>query len=413
MIINKISSKPIEQFPNRHILLTITGGIAAYKSCYLIRELILSGYQVQALMTKSATRFITPLTLATLSGNDVLTDLFPDTLPSNPIHLTTVKWGDILVVAPATANYIGKLTCGLADDLVSAVALAYDGPILIAPAMNPKMWQNDAVQDNIRTLKNRGVHFIGPVSGDMGGVNEDAGMGRMVEPSLIFNRIEELSADQPLKGYTVLVTSGPTREPLDPVRYISNHSSGRMGDAIARQAYIMGAEVKLVRGKGAIGDTPFGVDLIEVETAQDMYESVKKYFDKCDIAVMAAAVADWSVENPAAFKLKKKDGLPSLNFIQTKDILVWACQQRKKQIVIGFALETRNHLKEAKLKLVQKGADMIVLNDPTREDSKFGGDTTKLTLLTRGDKVAELPVLTKRDAAGHLLDAVRLLLPIK
>ncbi len=396
---------------NRHIVLTVTGGIAAYKSCYLVRILVSAGCQVQVVMTESATKFVNPLTFSTLSGRAVLKDLFPEPPPAEPLHLQPVDWGDLLVTAPATANYIGKFTTGLADDLATAIAQAFDKPILIAPAMNRRMWSNPAVQHNVSLLKDRGIEFIGPVEGEMAGIKELPGIGRMVEPSVIFDRIEELLSDQPWKGRTVIVTSGPTREPLDPVRFIGNRSSGRMGDAVARQAALRGADVILIRGRGAVGESPGSVELVEVETAREMSEKVKAYFDRCDLLVMTAAVADWTVEEPSSSKLKKRDGVPVITLTRTEDILSWACSHRRNQAVIGFALETENHIEEAKRKLTEKGADLITMNDPTRADSVFGGESIRLTILTRDDKIIELPVLSKPVAANRLLDAVEPYLP--
>jgi phosphopantothenoylcysteine decarboxylase/phosphopantothenate--cysteine ligase len=398
---------------NRAVLLTITGGIAAYKSCYLIRELKSAGCQVQVLITDAATNFITPLTLATLSGKEVMHEMFTDPPPKEPIHLKTAEWGEIMVVAPATANFIGKLANGIADDMATTVSMVFQGKILIAPAMNTKMWNNPAVQHNVETLKERGIEFIGPAVGDMSSDLEIAGIGRMVEPTVIFNRIEELLANARWQGRKVLVTSGPTREAIDPVRFLSNNSSGRMGDAIARQAKLRGAETILIRGKGAVGAPPEGLKVIETVSASEMAEAVKSEFDSCDILIMAAAVADWTVEKPAPRKLKKHEGAPLLELSQTEDILNWAGRNRKQQVIVGFALETENHLKGAKRKLTEKGLDIIALNDPTRDDSLFGGDTTKLTLINKNGDIEELPSLPKVEAANRLLDAAEVFFPAK
>jgi len=396
---------------DRNVVLTVTGSIAAYKSCHLVRDLVRAGCRVQVVMTESAAEFVGPLTFAALSGRPVLTGLFSDVPPGSPVHLQPVEWGDVLVTAPATANYIGKLAGGLADDLATTIAQAFDKPILIAPAMNPRMWKNRAVQRNVDLLKERGVNFMGPVEGAMAGMDEQAGVGRMAEPHLIFDRIEELLSDPTWRGKRVVVTSGPTREPFDPVRFIGNRSSGRMGDAVARQARLKGADVILVRGRGAAGAPPEFVGLVEVETAREMSAAVKEHFDRCDLLVMTAAVADWTVKKPSRSKLKKRDGAPVLTLERTEDILAWACRNRKKQALIGFALETEKHLEEAKRKLVDKDVDLIALNDPTKADSSFGGDSTRLTLLTRDEKVIELPLLTKHAAARRLLDAVEPYLP--
>ncbi|MCF7810671.1 bifunctional phosphopantothenoylcysteine decarboxylase/phosphopantothenate--cysteine ligase CoaBC [bacterium] len=403
----------MDSLKNRHALLIITGGIAAYKSCYLIRELKSVGCEVQVVVTEAATNFITPLTLATLSGREVICKMFTDPPQEEPIHLKTAEWGEILVVAPATANYIGKLANGIADDIATTIGMVFQGQILIAPAMNTKMWMNPAVQHNVETLRNRGVEFIGPAVGDMSSSREIAGIGRMIEPTMIFNRIEELLANARWKGRKVLVTSGPTREAIDPVRFLSNNSSGRMGDAIARQTKLRGAETILIRGRGSVGAPPEGMKVIETLSASEMAQVVKREFESCDMLIMAAAVADWTVEKPASRKLKKHEGAPLLELSQTEDILNWAGRNRKQQVIVGFALETEDHLQGAKRKLTEKGLDIIALNDPTRDDSLFGGDTTKLTLINKNGETEELPSLPKVEAANRLLDAIEAFLPVK
>lgn len=392
----------------KRIILIVTGGIAAYKSCYLVREIRQNGGEIRVIMTDSATEFIKPLTFATLSGNPVLCNMFPDPPPENPIHLQPSDWGEILVVAPATANFIGKLAHGIADDLASSVAISFSGRVLLAPAMNHRMWDNPAVKDNITTLEKRGVNFVGPESGEMAGVQEKAGKGRMSEPEEILKRIKNLLATtDDLRGKTILVTTGPTREKIDPVRFVSNRSSGKMGDAIAKQAFLRGAKVILIRGNGATGDPPFGVETIYVETASEMANAVKKRFQSCDMLIMTAAVADWSIANPAKTKLKKHAGPPEIYWEQTEDILAWAGKNRTDQAIMGFALETSNHIDGAHKKLTEKNVDLIALNDPTKSHSSFGGDSIKLTLITKDNAPVELPVLTKQEAADKLLDNIR------
>lgn len=400
------------RFAGRRVVLAVTGGIAAYKSCHIVRELIRDGAEVQVLMSRAGTQFVTPLSFATLSGRPVLGEMFPDPPPSDPIHLQSPKWGEAMIVAPATADFIGKLAHGLADDIPSAVAMAFTGPLLIAPAMNPKMWYSEAVLDNIALLRKRGVNVVGPEEGEMGGVQEEAGVGRMSEPETILDRLEELIADDARwKGRLVVVTSGPTREAIDPVRYVSNRSSGRMGDAIARQARLWGAEVFLIRGRGASGKPPGGVDILEVESAAEMSVAVKTIFPQCDLLVMAAAVADWTPDKLTAHKLKKAAGAPSIEWRATEDILAWAGKQKSRQAIVGFALETDDHLASARAKLHSKGADIIALNDPTRADSAFGGKTTVLTILPRDGEPLMLPLLTKRVAAERLLEEAERFLP--
>jgi len=398
--------KEYKQMTDRRIVLIVTGGIAAYKSCTLVRNIVHAGGQVQVVMTESAQEFIKPLTFSTLSGRLVLSNLFPDPSPSEPIHLQSASWSEILVTAPATANFIGKLANGIADDLASSIAMSFQDKILIAPAMNPRMWQNSVVQLNVKKLLEQGVEIIGPEMGEMAGFNEDLGFGRMSEPALIFNRIEELLSDRTRwRDRNVLVTSGPTREPIDPVRFISNHSSGRMGDAVARQAFLRGAEVTLIRGKGAIGSPPAGINVVEVDTASEMTAEVKKRFVKSDMLVMTAAVSDWTVANVSSSKLKKRAGFPDLQWEQTEDILAWAGKNRTHQVIIGFALETQQYADNARRKLHEKRIDMIALNDPTQSHSAFGGETIQLTLIPRVGESRELPLCSKQQAADKLLDA--------
>jgi len=385
----------------------VTGGIAVYKSCYLVREIRRQGGDVCVVMTDSASEFVSPLTFATLSGNPVLQDMFPESPPENPIHLQPSDWGDILVIAPATANFIGKLANGIADDLASSVCISFSGKVIVAPAMNPRMWDNPAVKDNISILRKRGFEVVGPESGEMAGVNENAGEGRMSEPDKILRQIREsLAVTDDLSGKSVVVTSGPTREPIDPVRFVSNRSSGKMGDAIAKQAALRGANVTLIRGRGAEGEPPAEVKTFVVETAAEMSSAVKEHFTSCNLLVMTAAVSDWSITNPAKSKLKKHVGEPDIQWKQTEDILAWAGQNRTAQAVVGFALETSNHLEGAQKKLKEKNVDMIVLNDPTQSHSSFGGDSTKLTLVANDKAPVELPVCTKKEAANKLFDNI-------
>jgi len=399
------SGEHLRRFEGRRIVVAVTGGIAAYKTCYLVRELVKGGADVQVLMSRAGTEFVSPLTFATLSGRPVIFEMFPSVAPTDPVHLRPASWGEVMVIAPATADFIGKLAHGLADDIPSTVAMAFEGRLLVAPAMNPKMWRSPAVVSNMATIEARGVNIIGPDEGEMGGVHEESGVGRMSEPDVIADRIEELLvADQNLSGKRVIVSSGPTREAIDPVRYVSNRSSGAMGDALARTARLKGAEVFLIRGKGASDVPPSGVKLIEVDSAADMALSVKELFPKSDLLVMAAAVADWTVANPAASKLKKDRGAPAIEWTATEDILAWAGEQKTHQTVVGFALETDHHLQNARQKLEQKKIDLIILNDPTQADSAFGGSTTRLTILAKDGEVIELPLLPKRIAAGHVLN---------
>ncbi len=389
----------------KKILLIVTGGIAAYKICSLIRELKRLNSEVKVIATKSACEFITPLTYSTLSGNPVYNSLFPKPDPAKPIHLDLSEWADLLVAAPATANFIAKISHGIADDLASTVAMAFDGKILAAPAMNPKMWNNPAVKENVQALKTRGISLVGPEEGEMAGIDEKPGVGRMSEPDKILNSIEYILADKTLlAGKKVLVTSGATRESIDPVRFISNNSSGMMGAALARQARLRGAGVILVKCKGAVNPNLDGINVIEVISAKDMADAVKAQFAQIDMLIMAAAVSDWTVGNIAGKKIKKKDGAPDLKLEKTEDILAWVGSECTNQVIVGFALETNDHFENAQKKIKEKNIDIIALNDPTQTHSAFGGDTTRLTLIARDGGVKELPFATKRKAADLLLE---------
>jgi len=388
----------------RRILLGVTGGIAAYKAVYLTREIVRAGGEVRVLMSAAAKKFVAPLTFSTLTGHPVLDEMFPDPAPVDPVHLLPGQWGDIFVIAPATADFIGKVANGLANDIPSAAAMAFRGPILLAPAMNPRMWNNSAVQDNVARLRLRGLHFIGPERGDMGGVHEQAGVGRMSEPAAIFDHIEELLyPDKCWMNRRVVVTAGATCEPFDPVRFISNRSSGKMGDAVARQARLMGAEVFLIRTNSAIGEPPSGVEIIKVDTAAEMADAVKALFPTADLLIMVAAVADWRAKTASAGKIKKHTGILTLELEPTEDILLWAGKNRQEQVIVGFALETDDHIVNARRKLEDKNVDIIALNDPTSADSVFGGDSIRLTILKTYCEPLELPAMSKREAAARLL----------
>lgn len=397
-----------KRFAGVKVLLGVTGGIAAYKACHLVRILIEEGAEVQVVLTERAHQFITPLTLATLSGRPVLTDLFPQPPPPQPIHLTPASWADLAIVAPATADFIARLAHGLADDLLTTILLSFKGPLLLAPTMNPRMWENQFLQENLHRLKEQGIRTVGPEWGKMASLEEGEGWGRMSEPEAIADAAEELLIpDRWLAGKRVIVTSGPTREALDPVRYLSNRSSGKMGDALARQAHLLGAEVYLIRGNGALGDPPRGPRVIEVESAQDMAGAVKSLFASSHLLIMAAAVADWRPEQVSSSKIKRSEESLSLSLVANEDILAWAGRHKQSQVVVGFALETEQHLENAQAKLTHKGADLILLNDPTQPHSQFGGDTTQITILSRNGEVNVLPLMSKREAARRVLEEIK------
>lgn len=389
----------------KRILLVISGGIAAYKSLELIRRLKEKGAQVRCILTENAANFVTPLSVSALSGNRVFQDLFSLTDEVEIGHIALAKECDLVVVAPATANLLAKMALGLADDLASTALLACDRPILAAPAMNSRMWGNPATAGNLETLKTRGVHFIGPETGFL--AEGETGIGRMSEVPDILARIEGLLAGGPLSGVSALVTSGPTYEPIDPVRVIANRSSGKQGHAIAKALADLGAAVTLISGPVALAD-PGGCRVIKVETARQMLEACMAALP-VDVAVCAAAVADWRVDLPSATKRKKSDGEspPTLTLVQNPDILaaLSAPGPHRPRLVVGFAAETDALIANATAKLVRKGCDMIVANDVS-EGGIFGGDSNRVHVIDAGG-VADWPPLTKAEVAARLADLVR------
>ncbi|MGU3575930.1 bifunctional phosphopantothenoylcysteine decarboxylase/phosphopantothenate--cysteine ligase CoaBC [Brucellaceae bacterium C25G] len=393
----------------KRILLIISGGIAAYKTPDLIRRLRERGAHVRPIMTRAAQEFVTPLTIGAVSAEHVYTDLFSREDEQDVGHIRLARDADLIVIAPATADLMAKMAHGLADDLASAVLLARKIPVLVAPAMNPAMWDNPASCRNRELLQQDGVHFIGPERGEMAEGGE-AGLGRMSEPLSIVAAIEGLltPVHLPLKGKKIIMTSGPTHEPIDPVRYIANRSSGKQGHAIARELTLLGAEVELVSGPVAIAD-PIGVRVTHVETAREMQAAVEALLP-ADAAVMVAAVADWRTESAASQKIKKQSGetAPTLKMTENPDILAGIGHHAKRpKLVIGFAAETQDLLENAHKKLDKKGADWIVANDVTEENgvSVMGGDNNQVTLVSR-DGIDEWPSLNKDEVAKLLAEKI-------
>ncbi len=386
----------------KSVLLIIGGGIAAYKSLELIRLLKTRGIGARAIMTKAAEEFVTPLSVASLSGEKVHSALFNLTDEVEMGHIELSRSADLVVVVPATADLMAKMAGGLANDLASTTLLATDKKVLIAPAMNVRMWLHAATQRNIATLKNDGIHFVGPNEGDM--ACGEFGLGRMAEPVEILAAIEKLltPAPQPLKGKKILITAGPTREPIDPVRYISNHSSGKQGYAIAEAARDMGADVTLVSGPVSLAK-PVGMTVSNVQTADEMLKACDGIYD---VVICAAAVADWKVAQAAHNKIKKaKTGeVLSLSFTENPDILATLSKAGKNRakLVVGFAAETENVIEHAKAKLSKKGCDLIVANDVSETSGVFGGDKNTVHLVsTKG--IEDWPLLTKAEVAQRLM----------
>lgn len=385
------------------VVLGITGGIAAYKACELASRLRKAGAETYVIMTKNACEFVAPLSFETLTNHPVVTDTFARPETWEVEHVALAKKADVFVIAPATANIMAKMACGIADDMLSTTVLATKAPVLIAPAMNTGMWVNPATQKNLETLKSRGIQFVGPEGGYL--ACGDEGTGRMSEPEAIFNAIcDILCKEQDMAGLNVLVTAGPTRESLDPVRYITNHSSGKMGYAIAEAAWKRGANVTLLTGPVQL-KAPEGVHVIDVLSTQDLYDRMMENCDKQQIIIQAAAPADFTPVTFAEEKIKKDDdGNLTIVMKQTQDVAKAVGQRKQKgQVLIGFAAETEKVTEHAKKKLAKKNLDMIVANDVTRPGAGFNVDTNIVTFITE-DGMEDMPQLSKADVAEMLLD---------
>ncbi len=396
----------------KRILLIISGGIAAYKCLELIRRARDAGLSVRVIMTDAATKFVTPLSVGALTNERVFTNLFDLDDEREIGHIRLARDTDLIVVAPATADLMAKMAGGHADDLASAVLLATDKPVLAAPAMNPHMWQHAATRRNFALLQADGVHFVGPETGEMAESGE-AGLGRMAEPTTILAAIQSLMGSTPqnrlpLKGRHILVTSGPTHEPIDPVRYIANRSSGKQGNAIAGAAAKLGARVTLVTGPTSLPD-PKGVTTIHVETADQMLVAVRGAL-AADVAIFAAAVADWRVANASDQKIKKngKQDTPSLDLVENSDILKTIAHEKpgvRPPLVIGFAAETQHVIENAKKKRKAKGCDWIVANDVSPRTGIMGGDRNAVHLITASG-IDSWPEMDKAEVAQRLLEHI-------
>ena len=388
---------------NKHILLIIGGGIAAYKSLDLIRKLREQGASVTPVLTRAATEFVTPLSVSALSGEKVFQDLFDLTSEAEMGHIELSRAADLIIVAPATADLMAKMTGGLANDLASTLLLATDTQVLLAPSMNVRMWQHPATQRNIATLAADGILSVGPNEGDM--ACGEYGPGRMAEPLEIVAAADAVLNDGPLRGKRVLVTSGPTHEPIDPVRYIANRSSGAQGTAIASALAALGAEVVFVTGPADVAP-PMGVDVIKVQTAQQMLDAVLAE-KKLDAAVFAAAVADWRMAKPTDSKIKKDGkGLPKLEFAENPDILATVSKAKKRpKLVVGFAAETDDVIANATAKRKRKGCDWIVANDVSPETGIMGGTENAVTLIS-DDGADAWPRMTKDAVAKKLAQKI-------
>lgn len=388
----------------KSILLGITGSIAAYKSAGLAHLLHKKGYDVNVIMTKNATEIIAPMTFERLTNNKCITDTFDKTTQYDVKHISLAKKTDLVLIAPATANIIGKLANGIADDMLSTTVMACKCPVYIAPAMNTNMYENPIVQDNIKKLKSFGYKFIEPAYGLL--ACGDVGKGKMAEPEEIAEYVyRELSDKKDFIGKKVLVTAGATMESIDPVRYITNHSTGKMGCAVAKMAMLRGADVTLICANMTVAPPPF-VKVVNVKSAEDMYNAVKAEYDDCDVVVKSAAVADYTPVTVADNKIKKTDGDMSINLKRTTDILKYLGENKKNQILCGFSMETENMIENSKAKLNKKNIDMIVANNLKTKGAGFGTDTNVITIITK-DNIKELPIMTKEDAAWEILDVIK------
>jgi len=391
----------------RRILVAVSGGIAAYKVPELVRILRRAGAQVRCAMTPAAREFVAPLVLQTLSGHPVRTDLFDASQEGEIDHIALADWAELAILAPATANTLAKLSCGLAGDLVSALLLATRAPVLVAPAMNVNMWEHPATRRNMQELLQRGVRAIGPEVGELACGWE--GAGRMSSPEAIAAEAEWMLGSRDLEGELVLVSAGGTREPIDSVRYLGNRSSGKMGFAVAAEAARRGADVVLVAGPTSLA-TPPGVRRIDVVTALEMREAIFAEFEAATVTVMAAAVADFRAAHPSESKIKKEalaegSGL-TLELTRNPDILAELCQRKGRCIVVGFAAESHDLMESARRKIVRKGCDLLVANDISGEASAFDSDDNAVVFVWPDGQIEELPSLPKREVASQLLDRI-------
>ena len=388
----------------KKVVIGITGGIAAYKAAELVSSLMKHGARAKVIMTKNATEFISPLTLETLSRNPVYYDMFSRTSPWEIDHISLAKWADVLAVVPATANIIGKVCHGIADDLLTTTIMATQAQVIFAPAMNTNMYKNPIVQENIEALKKKGYIFVSPAEGRL--ACGDVGEGKLAAIEDILRAITDYFVrKQDLKGIRVLVTAGPTREYLDPVRFISNPSSGKMGFAIAAACASRGAEVELVTGPVRLSP-PEGVNMHPVETALEMYERVMKLYPSCHIVFKSAAVSDYRPQAYHEQKIKKDSDRLVLTLVKNPDILKELGRRKKDQILVGFAAETHNVLENAMKKIREKNLDFILANDVTQSGAGFMGDTNKGDLITRVGEIIEIPLLGKNEFAHRMIDEV-------
>ena len=389
---------------NKTVLLGVTGSIAAYKIANLASALKKLHADVHVLMTQNATNFINPITFESLTGNKCLVDTFDRNFQFQVEHVSIAKKADVVMIAPASANVIGKIAHGIADDMLTTTVMACKCPIYISPAMNTNMYENPILQDNMKILEKYGYHIITPASGYL--ACGDTGAGKMPEPETLLQYIvQEIAFEKDLKGKKILITAGPTQEKIDPVRYITNHSSGKMGYALAKRAALRGAEVTLVSGQVSIAPPPF-VKVVSITSAKDMFDAVTAVSDEQDIIIKAAAVADYRPAVVSDEKMKKKDDQMSIELERTDDILKYLGEHKREgQFLCGFSMETQNMISNSRDKLNKKNLDMIAANNLKVEGAGFKTDTNVLTLITQNEEVS-LDMMSKEDAAGVILDKI-------
>ena len=387
------------------VVLGVTGSIAAYKIASLASMLVKKQANVHVIMTQNAMNFINPITFETLTGHKCLVDTFDRNFEFQVEHVSLAKQADVVMIAPASANVIGKLAHGIADDMLTTTLLACRCPKFLSPAMNTAMYENPIVQDNLKILKKYGYEVITPASGYL--ACGDTGSGKMPEPETLYQYIEkELAGPKDLTGKKVLVTAGPTQENIDPVRYITNHSSGKMGYAVAKAAMLRGADVTLVSGQTAL-TPPMFVDYVQITTAEEMYQAVTSRSDEQDIIIKAAAVADYRPKTVYDNKVKKQDGQMSIELERTRDILAYLGEhKRENQFLCGFSMETENMIGNSRAKLQKKNLDMVAANNVKVEGAGFQGDTNVMTLITQDQEIA-LPLMSKEEVADKILDTIR------
>jgi len=393
---------------NKKIILGITGGIAAYKACDITRRLKKLGAEVVVVMTENAKKFITPLTLETLSENEVVTEMFPKRRFVGIRHVDLAGWADLILIAPATANVVGKIRSGMADDILTTIVISSKAPVLIAPAMNVNMYENAIFQENLSYLEKLGYKFIEPEVGEL--ASGIVAKGRLAKPeTIVAEAVELLTREKDLKGRSILVTASRTEEPWDPVRFLSNRSSGKMGYAIACEAFQRGAKVTLISGPSSL-PRPSGLSFVQVKTAKEMLGAVRAAFRRADALIMAAAVSDFSPSLISKEKIKKGEQEILLKLKPTVDILKEMGKRKKDKILVGFSLETEDDIKNAKKKMAEKNLDLIVVNNPKVSGAGFEVATNQVTLIDRRGRTEKLPLLSKKEVAAKIVDRVKLLL---